>query len=527
MDEPTQNGCGRTEAESGPPALALWLRGLLTAIILAGLAFRVFWLADSVFCEDQARACALAEDIAHGRWERAGLVNSGDFRNLPGFVYLLAGVWLIWPSPMGLLYFTAGVNIAAVLLAAWLMKRWKGSAAAWWGTAFLAAAPWAIHYSRWIWAQHLLFPAALLVYLFVWRWICCGSRWAALGVIVSLTLVVQIHLAGVALVLAVAALVAWCRPKLTTAPVGVGLAIAVASVLPYLLTGHLDAPGGNRLGHSHFWRAAPAAAMSVTGVGWSLEFRGGYPAFARSVAWRRWPYEIVMTVPILLLAAGAIFGIRRLWQARRNKASRRSPPAITGALVVLIPLSFAAMGIRTSPTYFPLWYPLPFALMGWAAVRMQAKPGGGKRRWLAPLLLVVLIVELSFFVEQLRYIHANRGVPGSPLGRCYAAMKGDVKGAVRQMAGDEVYLDYDGHSPIQEEAAAYLFRHSDWPQTGSAPRVLTHFTWGRADEPCTVQTSPLGDGKPLPEAAYRVHPWLAAQQADGRIPRQARSDTAR
>ena len=104
-------------------------------VIVAGLALRLVYPGTTVFCEDQARGCALAEDIAGGARPTGGLVNSGGFRNLPGFVYVLAGVWRLWPAPLGLLYFIGAVNVVAVLGSAYLMRRWIGSAGAWWGAA--------------------------------------------------------------------------------------------------------------------------------------------------------------------------------------------------------------------------------------------------------------------------------------------------------------------------------------------------------------------------------------------------------
>ncbi|MCH7727026.1 MAG: hypothetical protein IH991_11160 [Planctomycetes bacterium] len=208
-------------------------RGLqcaLGVVIAAGLAMRLIYPADTAFTEDQAYACALAQDIANGHWQTGGLLNSGDFRNPPGFVYVLAAVWKVFPDPLALIRFIGFVNCLAVLAAWWLMRRWGGSAAAWWGTAFFAAAPWAILYSRWLWAQHLLFPAALVVYFFLWRWVVLGKRWAALGVVLGLTLLVQIHLGAVVLALAIGLVLLWLRPRLPLIPLTIGVVLAIVSI---------------------------------------------------------------------------------------------------------------------------------------------------------------------------------------------------------------------------------------------------------------------------------------------------------
>lgn len=499
----------------GVPAggrLPAWLRAALAALILLGLGLRVWYPGTTVFCDDQARACALAEDVAAGHWQSGGLVNSGGFRNLPGFVYLLAGVWRLWGDPLALVWFTAAVNVLAVVASFFLMRRWIGAAAAWWATAFLATAPWAIHYSRWIWAQDLLFPAALCVWLFLWQWVGRGRKWAALGVVLSLAVLVHIHLVGVVAVLAAALLVVWCRPKLPLWPVAIGVAIAAASVVPYLLEGQLGAPKGDRVGYQHFWRVVPSAAMSVTGLDWRLEFRGGYPALADSLGWRRWPYEAVMCLPVLLLAAGGVMGLRRLWRQRRaGRAARREPTAMVTALVVLIPLAFVVTAIRTSPTYVPMWYPLPFVLIGLAAVRLSGT-AGRRRRWTAAVLIGVMCVQLAFFVEQLGYVRGRGGVPGSPLGRSYAAMCRDVAVLAGRVDAGEVLMLYEGPSSIQGEPAAYLLRRARWAGAAGG-RAVVRLRWGgpcRADE--------LPEGADPPAGAYLVRPWRGPQQSEGRVP---------
>ena len=522
MESPVQDNIYGIDTEPPPKPLPVWLCGVLAGIILVGLAMRIVLPGAMVFCEDQVRACALADDTAGGERPSGGTTNSGGFRNLPGFVYLLAGVWSVWGHPLALHVFITSVNIAAVLGSAWLVRRWVGSAAAWWSTAFLAAGPWAIHYSRWIWAQDLMFPVAVLVYVFLWQWLHRGRRWAAFGVIASLTLLMQIHLVGIVLALAIGLLVLWIRPRLPVWPVVAGIALAAASVAPYLLAGYLSAPGGNRLGYRHIWRIAPAAGMSLTGVGWSLEFKAGYPAFVQYLGWRRWAYDGWMVVPVVLFAVAIVWGGARLWRDRgKGRASRRAPLAMTTALVLLIPVSFVLLGIRTSPTYLPIWYPLPFVLMGWAAVRLTRGGSGRLRPVVVACLLLALIAQLLFFADQWTYAQRRGGVPGSILGRSYGGCLRDVREAASEVQTAEVWLLYEGPSPIQRETAAYLFRRADWPDP-SPGRALIRFRWWTRPGESPVLIEPIPPGARPPDEAFLVRPWTEAQQHDSKIPRRPR-----
>jgi hypothetical protein len=504
-----------TRANMAPAGPMNWaLRAALMVLIAGGLALRLVYPSTTYFCEDQADACALVDDIVAGAWPTGGLQNSGGFRNLPGFVYLLVPARLISADPLAQSIFIAIVNVLSVLLAGALMRRWVGGPAAWWATTFLATAPWAIHYSRFVWAQNLLFPAALLVYAFLWRWVEGGRRWAACGVVLALTLLTQIHLVGIVLALAVGLYLLWARPRLPALPLLVGVGIAILSILPYLLDGHFELPVGRRFGYEHYWRVVVAGAMSVTGLGWWLAFYEGYAAFMESLAWRRWLYEGTMFIPVALLGAGLLLGLAKLWRERRaGLPARRSGLAMVVALALLIPISFNLLGLRTSPTYMQVWYPVPFALMGWTATRLTAA-----RRW-APacvaILLLIPCVQLAFFTEQLHYMHTHGGIPGSRIGRTYGGMRCDVAALAASVDAAEVWEIYEGPA-AQERAARYLLRRGPWRGTNDQ-RVLVRFRWWQSwDTGEGIEKIPAEDAPP--EDACLIRPWPGWQQRDGRTP---------
>lgn len=521
--EQRRGACPVETANTPRPHLPLWLRVGLGAVILAGVALRVAYPSTTAFCNDQARACALAEDIAQGGWPTAGLVNSGGFRNPPGFVYLLAAVWKLAPDPLALLAFINIVNVVALGLSAYLLARWFGPAAAWWGTSFMAAAPWAIQYCRWIWAQDLLFPSSVLVFVCLWAWLCEGRRWASLGVVLGLGLQTQIHLIGVVPVLATVLLLIWRRPRWPLAPLLLGMLLAGLAFLPYIWGGHVRSPESARVGYGHAWRVVPAAAMSVCGLGWSLEFKGGYAGFVHALSWRRWPYEVVMGVPVILLAWGLARAAVTLWRQRARRAARTcSPLLLVVALTALIPVSFALLAIRASPTYLPLWYPLPFAAIGWVLTRPAdaARPAraAAARSLISALLLGVLFVELAFFAEQLHYIRRQGGVPGSIIDRSYGPLRRDLESLAARAGSGEVWATYEGASPIMSEPVAYLLRRVNWPEAPAGRTLVRYAPW--SPQVNTVACLPQ-DWTPDP-SAYLVRPWNGPQQVDAQIPRQPR-----
>lgn len=502
-----------------------WVYPTLLVLIASGLGLRVLWPTTTVFCEDQARACALAEDISNGRFPTGGLVNSGKFRNPPGYVYLLGGAWAVRPGPGTLLAVTMGANLLAWAVAVWLTAKWAGRAVAWWAGALLATAPWAIHYSRWIWAQDLLFPAAVLVYLLLWLWLERGRSWAAGAAVLALGLLVQIHLAGVVLVVAVGLVLLWMRPRVPWRWVLPAAAVAGASFLPWLLGGNLARPAGNRTGYEHVWRVVPAAMMSVSGAFWQLEFREGFGRFAASLGWRRWLYEAANIASILLLTAAMVAaGVRLVRLRRQGPDVRRQGLAAVGALAVALVLAFMLLGIRTSPTYLPMGYPLPFVLMAAWWVRLLGRCRSRFRRGLLTgLLPAVMLLHCGFFAEQLAYVRRNGGVPGSPLGRSYRAMRSDLASLPGRVPDGAVWLRYEGQSPIQGESTAYLLRRMDW-QAGPGVSLLSvrlqAGPGGSLIHLQDIQEPPAAGQSASDSEVYLISPWSGPMQREGRILRR-------
>jgi hypothetical protein len=230
---------------------------------------------------------------------------------------------------------------------------------------------------------------------------------------------------------------------------------------------------------------------------------------------RLWFYRAVMIVPPLLLAVGTIAGVVALWRRRREATmapEARTPlPDMIVPLTVLIPLAFVLLGVQTSPTYLPFWYPLPFAVMGWA---MAGWTAGRRRGRLSTATqgaaIAVLVVQLAFFCEHLQYIDRHGGVPDSPLDRSYAGLREDIAMLAAEVEAAEIAVEYP--HPNMREAVAYLCRHADWRRRATG-RVLIHY---RPPWAGTTTIEPLLDSA-LPENAFLIHPWGGEQQRGGLI----------
>lgn len=213
-----------------------WQEWLLVAALvgLAGI-LRLGWLGINEFKADEARLLALALNMADSKLALRGISSSVGLPNFPMSVWLYALPLVVWPHAYAATLFTGLLNTLAVLAGYWLVRRYWGAVAAVASTLLFAVSPWAVIFSRKIWAQNLL-P------LFVMLWVMGLALalvdrkprfiWLAL---VALAVAVQIHLSALALVPAtlILLLVFWRRLAWRDLLIGAGLALLTA--VPFLL----------------------------------------------------------------------------------------------------------------------------------------------------------------------------------------------------------------------------------------------------------------------------------------------------
>lgn len=213
-----------------------WQEWLLAAALvgLAGI-LRLGWLGINEFKADEARLLALALDMAEGRVALRGISSSVGLPNFPMSVWLYALPLVVWPHAYAATLFTGLLNTLAVLAGYWLVRRYWGAAAAVAATLLFAVSPWAVIFSRKIWAQNLL-PLFVLLWVIGLALALVERKprfiWLAL---VALAVAVQIHLSALALVPATLVLlvVFWRRLSWQDLLIGAGLALLTA--VPFFL----------------------------------------------------------------------------------------------------------------------------------------------------------------------------------------------------------------------------------------------------------------------------------------------------
>jgi 4-amino-4-deoxy-L-arabinose transferase-like glycosyltransferase len=211
-----------------------WVSLLLVLWIGAGLRLGAPGITE--FKRDEAVLTRLALNLAQGHdFPWLGMGSSTGFPNTPLSVYLLALPMTLGTNPILPTVFIGFLNLLALALLWKFTRRYWGRYAALIAGISFAVSPWAVVYSRKIWAQDMLAPFILMT-------VFTGAlgflenrpkRWAQLLHWPFLAITAQIHFAGLALILVSLWCVWWGRKRLTRS-FWISLAVLIVLGLPFL-----------------------------------------------------------------------------------------------------------------------------------------------------------------------------------------------------------------------------------------------------------------------------------------------------
>lgn len=176
---------------------------LFIVVMLVATFLRMGDIGITEFKRDEAVLSQLARNVATGEdLPLLGMGSSTGFPNSPVSVYLFAIPYFFGSTPVLGNLFVVMMNLIALALIWKFARRYYGRVAAFVAGLAFAVNPWAVIYSRKIWAQNLLMP-------FVMATIFTGTlgflehrpkRWAQFWHLPLLALTVQVHFAGLTLV---------------------------------------------------------------------------------------------------------------------------------------------------------------------------------------------------------------------------------------------------------------------------------------------------------------------------------------
>jgi 4-amino-4-deoxy-L-arabinose transferase-like glycosyltransferase len=378
-------------------------------------------------------------------------MSSVGVTNPPLFIYLLIPMFAISANPAGVSCCIALLGLLAVAACWWIGRKYYGPVAGLVAGAFFAVSPWAVIYSRKIWAQDFV-PVFATATMWAVHALCLGRKPKAVFWCVLLPLcVLQIHFSGLALTATVLVIAAWLRPKIDWRFALAGAIVAVVLMIPYLQLQHqtgwsdfkqaMNAVGGGqqweqlhgitthpitgyRLPSKQYLSYALAIMNSgriedVLGIAAGAEFDSvqvwqnkgkGKPAyFAES----RWPLDLLLLLQRLVFVTALIWlaaqGVKHVQGWKVSEAAGRTAWILV--LWIVVPLAvFAVTGLWTYLTYFAILFPVHFLACGAVAAWTARK--------LKPAVTYIVVAVLAvanvlFMQDYYAFVGRNGGAQGT------------------------------------------------------------------------------------------------------------------
>jgi 4-amino-4-deoxy-L-arabinose transferase-like glycosyltransferase len=428
----------------------LWL----VVIVAIGGVLRLGWPGVTEFKADEARLLELAFDLAEGvRFPLRGIDSSVGVPNPAMSVWIYSLPLLAWKHVIAATLFTGLLNTLAIIGCWWFARRYWGAMAGLAAALMFAASPWAISYSRKIWAQNLL-P------FFVVVWIISAGlallerrpRWTLVH-LVSLAILVQIHFSAVAFVPVTILFLILFRRRVRWRMVMIGGGLAVLTLAPFLI--YLFRDGAGLEGLANAVRTSEARTdLGSWRYTWLISTGREIHSLAGSEAYQDF-LSGVPDVGSLQAVWGAMILAGLGWLAWHAVRRPGDETAQAGALVLIWGLAPSLVFLRHSfplfPHYFITTFPAQYIAAGVVVAALTSRV-----RWMGWVLLgASSAAQVGIWIALLIFLntHGTPGGFGIPLRVQLEAVDMAERVMAEEGAG-EILVAGGGEDPAVDESAA-------------------------------------------------------------------------
>lgn len=425
---------------------------LLLAILLLAAVVRLARPDLTEFKADEGRLLTAALTMSDGQFALRGISSSVGLPNAPMSVWLYALPLVVWSHPYAATLFTGLLGVVAVGGVYWLARRYWGIGAAVCAATMLAVSPWAIVFSRKIWAQNLL-PAFVVGWAIAAVLTYVERRRAFLILhILCLAIAVQIHPGAISLVPATLLFLIVFRRRVDWRYLAAGVLLSALTAVPFLwyLWSRFRADGGLAMasGQSspHFsFDAVSLISDILSGQGIAALADPNYNGFPAESA--------IRLLWLALVVAGAGWAV---WKIARTP---REPAAQTAFICLVWLLAPVAVFLwQWTPPYihyFILAIPAAFLLAGgvWGEMASRVRPPVKVVAWSA--FVVVSALQLAIWANMMAVVARDpmAGGFGIPLGVKLAAADG-ARRLLDETEAIEILVAGDGANPEQQDFPA-------------------------------------------------------------------------
>jgi 4-amino-4-deoxy-L-arabinose transferase-like glycosyltransferase len=405
----------------------------IAAIIIVAAFLRLTHMDLMEFKGDEAGvAMMVAEALGGGEWPMHGLMSSVGIYNPPVFIYLMMIPGLFSIDPIFLTQFVALLNVAAVFLTWWFGRRIFNERIGLIAAMFFAVSPWAVIYSRKIWAQDCIPIFSLLVIGGLHECIVKDDRRWFLPAFIAAGLLPGLHFSGLFAAFLFGVFVLAFRPKVAWWQWGIGIVVMSLAYVPYLLN-HASSGGmGKSMSGAHMSADAVLYAAEImshfgfdylisTKVDPPLEWGKFVAVFALSGS-----YLVVAFAFGFCLLTGEVFHLGKEFTREGGKSVRPKAAKLLcwGWLVLTIKgYLWLSLDKQIYPHYLVILYPIQFWLaavaIGWVLERAEqmdlqvGKVMGVKAGQVVKVFTVLIaFAEALLFCLFLRYVYLNGELHG-------------------------------------------------------------------------------------------------------------------
>jgi len=434
--------------------LQVVLSVLVSLALLAALAMRVWDLGWIEFKYDEFITIVLANQNLFGGTglAKVGLVSSIGVLNPPFFIWFMSLPVLLSSNPVVVTAFVVVLNVGGVVLLYVFLKRVTSSWVALWTTSLFASAPWAIIFSRKIWAQDLLLPFLVAYYVVLCSLIQRYRPWKVYLLFGLLGALTQLHMSALFLPVALLIFLLVARVKVRVVDLIVGIGIVVLMYVPYVayhqqtnfqnILTYLEAR--NPAAESHLLEHVQWSAKVTSGIGLDyLLGPGGFRALSES-----YPVAVPLAIfqgYVALVGVAVLLVVARIVRSPRTLL-RPSTWSVQRKLVLLLVLTYVvtmvgyhSFRIATYPHYGIIFYPLLPLLVVLAANWLVRRFGRVASAAVQVVLLVVVVANLVVTGSFLHFvshhpdeIDGDYGVPYALTRETWAVQLQDALAPIRR-----------------------------------------------------------------------------------------------
>lgn len=404
-----------------------WEWSALFIIVLVAALLRLGAPGITEFKRDEANLSQLALDMAHGRdLPLLGISSSVGVPNPPLNIYLFALPYTVDSTPITATLFVGALNVLAVMLASGFARRYYGPVAGIITGILYATSPWAVIYSRKIWAQDLLPPFVVLTVFTGLLGYGENKRWAQLAHWPLLLITVQLHYGAFTLIPLSGLMLLLRRKSIKWRKLGVGFLLAALTLIPVLIGAIQDDmltvdtlnDGLDQTEHQRTISTTSLDYARLTIAGTNIHSLAGpeqFEIYLDSVPDVYWLFDLL---PLgVLIAAGWI-----LWRLLRMKTAQSTPDAVLLAWLALPIIAFTWEWTDVAPHYMIPLMPAAFILIGAGGEAINALdlPVIARRVTLGitgSLVLLIAGLQILLFVKLIDFLdtHSTPDGFGTPL----------------------------------------------------------------------------------------------------------------